>query len=176
MNRWRILTFLLALAMCGGCTGGCNKTTPPAPEPAAGPSLPTAAQPKLQTMKLWLGAEELVAELALTGLQTQTGMMFRTNMAENAGMLFVFPAPYQASFWMKNCPLPLSAAYIDREGTILEIHNLQAHNTNSVVASSDQVQFVLEVNQGWFGRHNVTTGMVICTEHGSLPGTFLRER
>jgi uncharacterized membrane protein (UPF0127 family) len=176
MNRWRILTFLLALAMCGGCTGGCKKTTPPAPAPAAGPSLPTAAQSKLQTMKLWLGAEELVAELALTGLQTQTGMMFRTNMAENAGMLFVFPAPYQASFWMKNCPLPLSAAYIDREGTILEIHNLQAHNTNSVVASSDQVQFVLEVNQGWFMRHHVTTGMVVRTEHGSLSGTFLRER
>jgi uncharacterized membrane protein (UPF0127 family) len=176
MNRWRILTFLLALAMCGGCTGGCKKTTPPAPAPAAGPSLPTAAQPKLQTMKLWLGAEELVAEVALTGQQTQTGMMFRTNMAENAGMLFVFPAPYQASFWMKNCPLPLAVAYIDREGTILEIHDLQPHNTNSVVASSDQVQFVLEVNQGWFMRHHVTTGMVVRTEHGSLSGTFLRER
>ena len=42
-------------------------------------------------MKLWLGAEEMVAELALTGEQMQTGMMFRTNLAENAGMLFVFP-------------------------------------------------------------------------------------
>ena len=176
MNRCRIWTFLLALAICGGCTGGCKKTTPPATTPAGAPSLPTAAQPKLQTMKLWLGAEELVAELALTGQQTQTGMMFRTNMAENAGMLFVFPAPYQASFWMKNCPLPLSAAYIDREGTILEIHDLQPHNTNSVMASSDQVQFVLEVNQGWFGRHKVTTGMVVRTERGSLSGTFLRER
>jgi hypothetical protein len=175
MNRWRILTFLLALGICGGCAGGCKKTTPPATAPAGVPSLPTAAQPKLQTMKLWLGAEELVAELALTGQQTQTGMMFRTNMAEDAGMLFVFPAPFQASFWMKNCPLPLSAAYIDREGTILEIHDLQPHNTNSVVASSDQVQFVLEVNQGWFGRHKVTTGMVVRTEHGSLSDTFLRE-
>ena len=176
MNRWRNLTLLLALAVCGGCTGGCNKATPPSPAPVAGPSLPTAAQPKLQTMKLWLGAEEMVAELALTGIQTQTGMMFRTNLAENAGMLFVFPAPYRASFWMKNCPLPLSAAYIDREGTILEIHDLHPQNTNSVVATSDQVHFVLEVNQGWFGRHNVTTGMVVRTEQGSLSGTFLRER
>jgi uncharacterized membrane protein (UPF0127 family) len=91
-------------------------------------------------------------------------------------MLFVFPAPYQASFWMKNCPLPLSAAYIDPEGVILEIHDLQPHNTNSVWASSDRVQFVLEVNQGWFGRHKVTTGMVVRTEHGSLSGTFFRER
>ena len=55
----------------------------------AGSSLPIAAQPKLQTMKVWLGAEEMETELALTGIQQQTGMMFRTNLAENAGMLFV---------------------------------------------------------------------------------------
>ena len=176
MNRWRILTFLLALALCSGCTGGCKKAPTPALPPLAGPTLPTAAQPKLQTMKLWLGAEEMVAELALTGIQTQTGMMFRTNMAENAGMLFVFPEPYRASFWMKNCPLPLSAAYIDQEGVILEIHDLLPYNTNSVVASSDQVQFVLEANQGWFGRHHVTTGMVVRTERGPLAQTFLGKR
>ncbi len=171
MNQWRIPTFLLALALCGGGAGGCKKTTPP-----AGQSLPTAAQPKLPTMKLWLGAEEMVTELALTGEQTQTGMMFRTNLAENAGMLFVSAAPYRARFWMKNCPLHLSAAYIDPEGVILEIHDLQPHNTNSVVASSEQVQFVLEVNQGWFGRHHVTTGMVVRTEHGPLKETFSGRR
>ena len=127
-------------------------------------------------MKLWLGAEEMIAELALTGLQMQTGMMFRTNLAENAGMLFVLPTPQQASFWMKNCPLPLSAAYIDPEGVILEIHDLQPHNTNSVVASSARVQFVLETNQGWFRRHNVAPGAVIRTEHGTLMETFFRQR
>jgi hypothetical protein len=163
MNRWRILALVMAAAVCGGCK-------------QAGPSLPTAAQPKLQTMKLWLGGEEMVAELALTGEQTQTGMMFRTNLAENAGMLFVFPAPYRASFWMKNCPLPLSAAYIDPDGVILEVHDLQPHNTNSVVASSERVQFVLETNQGWFGRHHVTTGMVVRTERGALMDTFFRKR
>lgn len=176
MNRLRILTLLLAVVVCGGCAGGCNKPASPATGAAANPSLPTAAQPKLQTMKLWLGAEEMIAELALTGGQMQTGMMFRTNMAENAGMLFVFPIPHRASFWMKNCPLPLSAAYIDPEGVILEIHDLQPHNTNSVVAASEQVQFVLEVNQGWFGRHNVTTGMVVRTERGPLRETFFGKR
>jgi len=176
MIQWRILTLLLAIAVCGGCTGGCKQATTPPAGPVAGPSLPTAAQPKLQTMKLWLGAEEMVAELALTGEQTQCGMMFRTSLAENAGMLFVFPAPFRASFWMKNCPLPLSAAYIDTEGVILEIHDLQPHNTNSVVASSERVQFVLEVNQGWFGRHNVTPGMVVRTERGPLRETFFGKR
>ena len=172
MILWRILTLLLALTVCGGCTKGTTTPVGPVTEPR----LPTAAQPKLQSMKLWLGAEEMVAELALTGEQTQTGMMFRTNLAENAGMLFVFPAPYQASFWMKNCPLPLSAAYIDPDGVILELHDLQPYNTNSVVASSARVQFVLEVNQGWFGRHNVATGMVVRTERSPLHETFFGKR
>ncbi len=118
----------------------------------------------------------MTVELALTSQQQQTGMMFRTNLAENAGMLFVFPGPFQASFWMKNCPLPLSAAYIDPDGLILEIHDLQPHNTNSVVAASERVQFVLETNQGWFGRHHVTPGMVVRTENGTLLDSFFRRR
>lgn len=171
-----MMTILLAAGAWSGCGGGCGKPEAPAPVPAVNPGLPAAAQPKLQTMKLWLGAEEIVAELALTGLQQQTGMMFRTNLAENAGMLFVFPVPHQASFWMMNCPLPLSAAYIDPEGVILEIHDLHPHNTNSVAASSERVQFVLETCQGWFGRHNVNTGMVVRTEQGTLANTFFRNR
>jgi len=170
------MTILLAVGVSGGCGGGCKKPAAPATGPAAIPGLPTAAQPKLQTMKLWLGAEEIVAELALTGVEQQTGMMFRTNLAENAGMLFVRPVPERASFWMMNCPLPLSAAYIDPDGVILEIHDLQPHNTNSVAASSERVQFVLETSQGWFGRHNVSTGMLVRTERGSLADTFLRDR
>ncbi len=176
MNQWRILALGLAVGALAGCEAGCKRADAPAPAPAAGPKLPTAAQPTLQTMKLWLGAEEMVAELALTAQQVQTGMMFRTNLAENAGMLFVFSAPFRASFWMMNCPLPLSAAYIDPDGVILEIHDLQPHNTNSVVAASERVQFVLETNQGWFGRHHVTPGMVVRTEHGALSDTFFGKR
>jgi uncharacterized protein len=174
MTRLRIL-FPLVVAVAV-CAAGCKNETSFTVAPQAEPNLPTAAQPKLQTMKLWLGAEEMVAELALTGVQLQTGMMFRTNLAENAGMLFVFPEAHRASFWMKNCPLPLSAAYIDPEGVILEIRELQPHNTNSVVAASEQVQYVLETNQGWFGRHHVTTGMVVRTERGSLREAFFGKR
>jgi uncharacterized membrane protein (UPF0127 family) len=127
-------------------------------------------------MKLWLGAEEMTVELALTADQMRTGMMFRTNLEENAGMFFVFPIQHRASFWMKNCPLPLSAAYIDPEGVILEIHDLQAQNTNSVEAASDRVQYVLETNQGWFTRHHVNPGMMVRTERGTLTETFVRQR
>jgi uncharacterized membrane protein (UPF0127 family) len=90
-------------------------------------------------------------------------------------MLFVFPQPMQAAFWMKNTLVPLSAAYIDPEGTILEIHDLQPLNTNAVVASSFHIQYVLETKQGWFARNNVNTGMVVQTERGPLQSTFFRQ-
>jgi uncharacterized protein len=103
-------------------------------------------------------------------------MMFRTNLAENAGMLFPLPFTQRASFWMKNCPLPLSAAYIDPDGVIQEIHDLQPHNTNAVMAASNNIRFVLETSQGWFGRHNVRVGMTVRTERGSLMDTFFARR
>jgi uncharacterized membrane protein (UPF0127 family) len=127
-------------------------------------------------LKLWLGADEMITEIAADDTSRMTGMMYRTNMAENEGMLFVFPMPHRTSFWMMNTKIPLSAAYIDPEGTILEIHKLEPGNTNSVQASTDRIQFVLETPQGWFERHNVRTGAVIRTERGSLPEVFLNRR
>ena len=168
--------FVVALAAI--LAAGCNKPAAVSPSPTnvvTTPSLPTAAQPKLPTIKLWIGAEEMIAEMALNGIQQQTGMMFRTNMAENEGMIFVFPYPHQASFWMKNTSLPLSAAYISPEGMILEIHDLEPHNTNSVKATAENVQYVLETSQGWFERKNIKPGSLVRTERGSLRKTFFRD-
>jgi uncharacterized membrane protein (UPF0127 family) len=156
---------VLALTGCGG-NHGQNASD------ATDPTEPKKAQPKLQTINLWLGSQELVTELALTGEQQRAGMMFRTNMPENAGMLFVFSMAHRASFWMRNTPLPLSAAYIDPDGVILEIHDLQPFNTNSVTAKSERIQYVLETNQGWFQRHNISVGTVVRTEQGTLAETF----
>ena len=162
------LVLLLAVA-------GCAKAPEPvAPVPA--PWEPARAQPKLPTLKLWVGPEELIAELALTPGQQQTGMMFRTSMAENEAMLFVRTDDHQASYWMKNCPLPLSIAYISAEGGILEIHDLHPHNTNAVTSRSDNVRFALETSQGWFGRHNIRPGMIVRTERGSLLEAFQEAR
>jgi uncharacterized membrane protein (UPF0127 family) len=169
--KWFVL--IAAAAVCA--LGGCAKKEAPVAAPApADPAYPTQAQGKLPTLRLWLGAAELTAEMALTSEQEQTGMMFRTNLDENAGMLFVFPRPWQAAFWMKNTLVPLSAAYIDPQGAILEIHDLEAQNTNSVVAQSADVQYVLEVNQGWFKRHQIQTGVFLRTERGTLRETFFR--
>ena len=100
-------------------------------------------------------------------------MMFRTNMAENEGMIFPFLRPIRASFWMKNTILPLSAAYIAPDGAILEIHDLQPQNTNAVVAASDNVEFVLETRRGWFERNHIGVGTIVTTERGPLRKVFM---
>ena len=174
-----LVLFAALLALAGGCRDSQSPApgSSPAPAPAVGAmGEPTEAQPHLPTLKLWLGAEVLDTELATTARQMQTGMMFRTNMEENAGMLFVFPQPHQTAFWMKNTLVPLSAAYIDPEGVILEIHPLQPYDTNAVVAATDRVQYVLETPQGWFDRHHLHPGMVIRTERGTLRATFFRDQ
>jgi len=130
----------------------------------------------LKTVRLWLGAEEMVAELAASPEQVHAGMMFRTNLAENEGMLFDLVYPQRASFWMPNCPLPLSVAYINPEGVIEEIHDLQPFDTNLVFSASDDIRFALETRQGWFKRHHVGVRAVIRSELGSLMQTFSSSR
>ena len=93
-------------------------------------------------------------------------------MAEDEAMLFVFPKPRRASFYMRNTILPLSCAYIGSDGAILEIHDMKPLDETPIVASTDQVQYVLEVNQGWFKRHGVSVGTVVSTEKGTLRKTF----
>ncbi len=137
-------------------------------------SEPTEAQPKLPTMKIYLGPETLDAELALTFRQMQTGMMFRTNIQDSDSMLFVLPYPQRAAFWMKNCPESISCAYINTDGFIEEIHHLEKNDTNSVLSATDDIHFVLETSDGWFTRHNIGIGTLIRTEKGSLAETFLR--
>lgn len=123
-------------------------------------------------MKLFAGPAEITAELARRPAEIMTGMMFRTNIAENEGMLFVLNFPQQASFWMSNCPVPLSCAYINMQGVIEEIHPMEPHNTNSIVAGTNNILFVLETPRDWFDRNNVRTGMVVTTEKGLLLETF----
>lgn len=166
---WRKLGWLAVIALLSGC----GKPSGTGAERAGGSSTPSAghldhAQPPLGTVKLWLGSQEMEAEVARTAVEIQTGMMFRTNMAENAGMLFVFAQPLKVSFYMRNTKVPLSAAYLDPDGVILDLVELKPLDETPVYASSDRVQFVLEANQGWFARNGITTGAVVRTQYGPL--------
>jgi hypothetical protein len=158
---------------------GCEKASAPAGGTTSASHAqftPTEAQPKLPTLKVWLGAHEITAELAVKPKEVMTGMMFRKSIEENEGMLFIFARPQRAAFWMKNVSVPLSCAYIDSEGTILEVHDMKPFDENTIQAGTDQVQYVLEMKQGWFDRHNVGKGTLVRTEKGSLAETFFRRR
>jgi len=184
MKRLRLLgASLVAMLAFGMCLlVGCDKLagSPPTATNAAAPIIeltePTEGQAKLPTVKLYVGAEQMDAELCATPRQTQIGMMFRKSMGTNDGMLFnlnyLGNEGGTAQFWMKNCFVPLSVAYINPEGVIEEIHPLQVQDTNNVVSTATNIRFALETPQGWFDQHHVTTGMVVRTERGTLLQTF----
>jgi uncharacterized membrane protein (UPF0127 family) len=161
------------LIACPLIFAGCEKSPPAvSPEPVISFAEPTQAQPKLPTVKLYMGPEQMDTEMCTTPKEVETGMMFRKSMGENDGMIFNLFQTEQASFWMKNCYVPLSVAYIDPDGVIQEIHPLQPQDTNSIVSTSSNIRFALETPQGWFDKHNIKPGTLIRSEKGSLLETF----
>jgi uncharacterized membrane protein (UPF0127 family) len=172
---------LLLLAACERAATQPTSVAPPSP-PVTNPALTNPwlddgrPQSGLARLKLLLGSRELNAELALTDDAIHKGMMWRTNVSDTDGMLFVFGRPHQTSFWMKNVPINIDVAYIDPEGVIREIHTLQRLNTNPVPAKVSNIQFALETAEGWFDRHGIRPGVLIRTEGGTLREAFFSPR
>jgi hypothetical protein len=84
--------------------------------------------------------------------------MYRTDLADGRGMLFVFPVPQPMGFWMRNTTIPLSIAYINAAGVIREIHDLQPLHEVSIESTFRDLVYALEVPQGWFSRHKILPG------------------
>ena len=121
-------------------------------------------QPTLPTARLTAGMHIITAELATTAQSRTVGMMFREKVAPNHGMLFVFDFKAQECFWMRNTPLPLSIAFIEDDGTILQINDM-APKDDALHCSQRPVRFALEMEQGWFKRKGLAVGSKI----GGLP-------
>jgi uncharacterized protein len=117
----------------------------------------TEAQPRLDTVTLQAGMHNIRAEVARTPLQTQTGMMFRREMASHEGMLFVFDGLSKRCFWMKNTLLPLSIAFIADDGRIVNLAEMEPQSQDSH-CSSEPVRYALEMNQGWFAKRGIKPG------------------
>lgn len=100
------------------------------------------------------------AEVAATEAARQQGLMFRQSMGANEGMLFIFEAPAGVCMWMKNTPLPLSVAFIDQAGKIVNIEDMQPNTTNPHCAKK-LIRYALEMNQGWFKQKNIKAGSTI---------------
>jgi uncharacterized membrane protein (UPF0127 family) len=120
-------------------------------------SQPIFAQQKFPVAPLNIGIHMIRAEVAANDADRQQGLMFRRSMGSNEGMVFVFDAPAKVCMWMKNTYLPLSVAFLDQEGRILNIEDMQPQTTESHCASKP-ARYALEMNQGWFRKKNISSG------------------
>lgn len=115
------------------------------------------AQTTLPRVRLSAGMHQIDAQVATTNAQRMTGLMFRKEMPQHEGMLFVFEEPSVQCFWMQNTLLPLTAAFVADDGTIVNLADMKPQTTDSH-CSSKPVRYVLEMNQGWFARKNLKAG------------------
>ena len=122
-----------------------------------GTAIAQSPQTELPRTTLSVGIHQIQAQVARTQEQHAIGLMFRTEMPQQEGMLFQFDAPSQQCFWMKNTLIPLTAAFVADDGTIVNLEDMQAQTTLSH-CSAKPVRFVLEVNQGWFAKRGVKAG------------------
>lgn len=111
-------------------------------------------------LKLNAGTGALEVEVAATQGQRAQGLMNRVSMPESHGMLFVYPSPAYFCMWMKNTKIPLSVAFIDAQGRVVNIADM-APQTETNHCTAQNATYALEVNQGWFVRHGVSTGTQI---------------
>ena len=163
MSTRRLLPFLcfsfkaaLAVAALSGALAGLP--------PAQAQDAPTGPQATLPVTELSAGIHIIQAEVADTEPTRRIGLMHRSSLPDNNGMLFIFDIPDLQCFWMRNTPLPLSIAFIADDGTIINIADM-APQTDDAHCSARPVRYALEMAQGWFATHGIQAGNRI----GGLP-------
>lgn len=124
----------------------------------------TKAQPTLPTVKLTAGIHVITAEVAASEQARMIGLMHRERLAPNHGMLFVFDTKSPQCFWMRNTRVALTIAFIDDDGTIVQLDNM-APQTDDSHCSQKPVRYALEMEQGWFAKRGVAPGARL----GGLP-------
>jgi uncharacterized protein len=126
---------------------------------AQGPAA-SQPQPRLPMVELRAGMHLIRAEVANTPAARSTGLMWRQTMGQNDGMLFVFEVASPQCFWMKNTLLPLSIAFIDDKGVVVNIADMKPMDETSH-CSAKPVRFALEMHQGWFAKRGIKAGTTL---------------
>lgn len=114
-------------------------------------------QMNLRRIDLTAGMYRIDTQLAITPQQREIGLMFRKEMPQQEGMLFVFDVPGVQCFWMRNTLLPLTAAFVADDGTIVNLADMKPMSDESH-CSAKPVRYVLEMNQGWFAKRGIKAG------------------
>jgi len=109
-------------------------------------------------LPLRIAEVDLEAQIALTPSEQRNGLMRRQSLPDDSGMLFPYRQPQSMSFWMANTPLALDIGFFDEEGVLREIHRMIPYDRSRTTSSSDQIQFALEMERGWFAENNLFPG------------------
>lgn len=142
----RVLTLVVCLPLSSGC-GRSDVAEAPAP---------------LKTFKdffaVSVGGKTVQMQLAVKRAEMEHGLMGRTDLKSDEGMLFVYAAPQRMSFWMRNTPTPLDIGFFDASGTLKEVYPLYPFDEKPVASRGEVMVFALEMKQGWFEFNGVKPG------------------
>jgi len=117
----------------------------------------SVAHAQLPEIAVSIGGYQLAVEVAHTDAARTRGLMHRRMLPENRGMLFVFSGTALHAMWMMNTYIPLSVAFLDDNGVIINIADMQPH-TRDTHPAARPAKYALEVNQGWFGKRGIRPG------------------
>jgi len=162
--RWGlpVVVALIALAVaCGGTAagdGGATSADAGSSEQQApgSPRLGPDGTP-IRVERVTVGGVPISVEIADTHALRERGLMNRDSLPADYGMLFVYPDEMIRSFWMRNTRIPLDIAFIDRNGSIINIEQMQAQTDDNTL-SAGPAMYALEMNLGWFEAHDVRPG------------------
>ena len=158
----RFLLPLVALLTFAACGGGSSTSTPTASGPTQSPSCEDATPGgSLQSIAFprgtGLNEPVLVVEVADNAAERATGLMNRSCLAPNGGMIFAWHTDTTAGFWMEDTEVPLSIAFIQADGRIVHIEDMQPETTNNHT-SPEPYRYAIEANRGWFAASGVSEG------------------
>jgi uncharacterized membrane protein (UPF0127 family) len=124
-----------------------------------------AQAPRPPTAQLTAGIHLITAEVAANDALRTRGLMFRQSLPPNHGMLFIFDSKAMHCMWMRNTLIPLSVAFLEDDGTIVNIHDMKPHDEQSRHCAKQPVRYALEMTQGWFAQRGIGPGSKL----GRLP-------
>jgi len=138
---------LLALAALPGCDRSSSAPT-------------TTAAPKSidEHFAIKVGDRTVTMQVAASREEMEQGLMYRPSLGADEGMLFIYDAPQQMNFWMRNCDIPLAIGFFDAEGLLKETREMYPHDEKTVSSHSRALKFALEMNAEWYGRNGLKPG------------------
>lgn len=144
-TRRVLATIILALA---ALAGGCKEDAPP----------PTQAVGADAWLPFRIGDVAVKLQVAIRPMEVQQGLMHRPMLGDNEGMLFVYPQPGARSFWMRNTLIPLDIGFFSPDGVLREVRAMNPLDENPVTSFSSEIQFAVEMNQGWYRANGIKPG------------------